>query len=384
VCLQNNGEEIMNHFATRQTFNFIKSGKYMKNRSVLAPLTHNMSLDNGDLSEHEIDWLNKCAEGGFGMIITAATSVSMTGRSWQGQPALITKDQQNSFKKIAENSHKNNALAIVQLHHGGMRSEDEFSTTKAVSPSAYKPDCHYPEGVKEITSIEIESLINDFVHSSKLAYQAGMDGVEIHAAFNFLLSNFSNPVLNKRRDQWGGSFENRNRIIFEIVKRIRSEIPRNFIVGVRLSPENYAHFSGIKIEEQIQLSNALNMLDIDYIHMSLHDAFKKPNHLPEGDETLLQWIKTKLNPEITLIIAGNISNIISADKIISHGADLVAIGKAAVGNPNWVNKINAGQALVKPPFTIDQLSDNGFTLTAIDYMAGINGLVMDEKTKKVA
>lgn len=371
----------MTHFATRQQFNFHKSSKKMKNRSVLAPLTHNMSLDNGDLSEDEIAWLKKCCEGGFGMIITAATSVSMTGRSWKGQPALITNKQQQGFANIAKNARKNNVLAVVQLHHGGMRTEQQFSVEQAVSPSEYAPDNYYPEGVREITSVEIESLINDFVNSSKRAYQAGMDGVETHAAFNFLLSNFSNPALNKRTDQWGGSFENRNRIIFEIVKRVRAEIPRDFIVGVRLSPENYAHFSGIEIEEQIQLSNALHKLGVDYIHMSLYDSFKKPNHLSEGEQTLLQWIKSKLHPEITLMIAGRIADIDAADKITLQGADLVAIGKAAVGNPDWVNRINAGKALISPPYSAKHLSVNGFTTSAIDYMQCITGLVAEEPAK---
>jgi len=371
----------MTNFVTRQEFTFSKSNKHMKNRSVLAPLTHNMSLDNGDLSEQEIAWLSKCSTGGFGMIITAATSVSMTGRSWKGQPALITRAQQEGFARIAKNAKQHGVLAIVQLHHGGMRTEDKYSTAKAVSPSLYELDNHYPEGVREITPFEIESLINDFVISSKRAYQAGMDGIEIHAAFNFLLSNFSNPALNKRTDKWGGSFENRNRIIFDIVKRIRAEIPRNFIVGVRLSPENYAHFTGIDIEEQIQLSNALNKLDIDYIHMSLYDSFKKPNHLPEGTHSLLEWIKAQLDPEITLMIAGNISTITDADKITSQGADLVAIGKAAVGNPDWVNRINSGKTLVKPPYSFKHLTDNGFTHSAIEYMSGISGLVTENEAE---
>ncbi|NRA55804.1 MAG: NADH:flavin oxidoreductase [Gammaproteobacteria bacterium] len=369
----------MTHFATTQPFNFAHSNKLMKNRSVLAPLTHNMSLDNGDISDHEIAWLNKCCAGGFGMIITAATSVSMTGRCWQGQPALITNKQQQGFAKIAKNAHQHNVLAIVQLHHGGMRTEHKFSTAKAVAPSHYLADAHYPHGVEAISCFDIELLINDFVNCAKRAYQAGMDGIEIHAAFNFLLSNFSNPVLNQRTDQWGGSFNNRNRIIFNIVKRVRAEIPSDFIVGVRLSPENYAHFSGIDLAEQIQLSNALHDLGVDYIHMSLYDAFKQPNHLPLGNKTLLQWIKSKLNPAIPLMIAGNISTISAADQLNLQGADLVAIGKAAVGNPDWVNKINAGKTLIKPPYSYENLAHNGFTHSAIDYMTGINGLVAQEK-----
>ena len=369
----------MTNFATRQRFTFAKSNKTMKNRSVLAPLTHNMSADNGDLSEQEIAWLKKCSEGGFGMIITAATSVSMTGRSWKGQPALLTNAQQNSFSRIAKNAKRNDALSIVQLHHGGMRTEHQYSTDEPVSPSYYETDKHYSIGVREITSSEIKTLINDFVSAAKRAYQAGMDGVEIHAAFNFLLSNFSNPELNKRSDQWGGSFENRNRIIFDVVSQIRTHVPRDFIIGVRLSPENYAHFSGIEVEEQLQLSNRLNELDIDYIHMSLHDSFKRPNHIQIGSLTLLQWIKTKLNPEITLMVAGKISDVKNANKIISHGADLVAIGKAAIGNPDWVNRINAGQNLLPLPFSMEHLSAVGFTDSAIEYMAAIAGLVEQHK-----
>jgi len=365
----------MTSFTTRQPFSFSKSGKEMKNRAVLAPLTHNMSFDNGNLSEQEIAWLNSCCEGGFGMIITAATSVSMSARSWQGQPALITDAQQQSFAKIAQNATRNNVLAIVQLHHGGMRAESKFSTQKAVSPSHYRADDHYPEGIRAITTLEIQTAINDFVNAAVRAYNAGMHGIEIHAAFNFLLSNFSNAELNQRSDQWGGSFENRNRIIFQIVERIRRAVSRDFIIGVRLSPENYAHYSGIDIDEQIQLSNALNQLDIDYIHMSLHNAFKQPNHLPKSTHSLLEWIKTVLDPEVTLMIAGNIANLNDADKGIAQGADLVAVGKAAVGNPDWVNKINAGKSLTEQPFSTEHLSSIGFTDSAIHYMSGINGLV---------
>lgn len=371
----------MSQFTTRQAFAFRKTTKVMKNRTVLAPLTHNMSFDNGDLSDAEIAWLKKCATGGFGMIITAATSVSLCGRSWQGQPALVNEKQQDSFAEIARNAKKADALAIVQLHHGGMRTESKYSTGNPVSPSCYSLDEHYPKGVREIASAEIELLINAFVDSSKRAYFAKMDGVEIHAAFNFLLSNFSNPKLNKRKDLWGGSFENRNRIIFEIVKRVRAEVPRDFIVGVRLSPENYGHFSGIDIEEQLHLSNALQTLDIDYIHMSLYDSFKKPNHMPESERSLLQWIKANLAPEVTLIIAGNISDVSSADKVVSQGADLVAIGKAAVGNPDWVNRINSGKALVQAPYTYEHLTEIGFTAPAISYMSGISGLVEQEPAR---
>ena len=112
--------------------------------------------------------------------------------------------------------------------------------------------------------------------------------------------------------------------------------------------------------------------------MSLYDSFKKPNHLPKGEQSLLEWIKSNLDPEIILMVAGNISNITAADKITALGAELVAIGKAAVGNPDWVNRINAGKPLIKAPYSFSHLSGNSFTTAAIEYMAGISGLVVEQ------
>jgi len=364
----------MTNFAARQEFTFINNKK-MKNRVVLAPLTHNMSKDNGDISKDEIDWLAKCGLGGFGMLITAATSVSPCGRSWQGQPGLYTDAQQSQFKAIANNAKKANTLAIVQLHHGGIRTNQRFSDCGPVAPSHITNNGMIPTGTDELSADKINTLIEDFVAAAVRAYQAGMSGVEIHAAFNFLLSNFTNPLLNKRTDQWGGSFENRSRILFTIVTAIRNKLPRDFIIGVRLSPENYAHYKGIDINEQIKLSNELGQLNIDYIHMSLHDVIKKPEHNKSSSQTLLEWIKLQLNPNIPLLVAGKISNIKDADKAISLGADLVAIGTAAVGNPDWVNKVNAGEALITAPYSLKHLTALGFTNNSIDYLRSISGLV---------
>jgi len=364
----------MTNFAARQEYKFINSKK-MKNRIVLAPLTHNMSKENGDLSNDEIDWLEKCALGGFGMLITAATSVSPDGRCWQGQPGLFTDVQQDQFKVIADNANKSDTLAIVQLHHGGIRTAQQYSHAQPVAPSEVALSSNTPDGARELSKNEIDTLIQNFVDSAERAYCAGMSGVEIHAAFNFLLSNFSNPLLNKRTDQWGGSFENRSRVLFTIVSQIRNKLPRDFIIGVRLSPENYSHFTGIDINEQIELGNELAKLNIDYIHMSLHDAFKMPDHNTDDSKSLLEWIKEKLDPNIPLIVAGKISTITDADKAIALGADFVALGTTAVGNPDWVNKVNAGEPLIEAPYSTGHLVNIGFNTASIDYLSSISGLV---------
>jgi len=363
------------NIAARQGFQFKNTNKVTKNRVVLAPLTHNMSAINGDLSTEEIHWLEKCATGGFGMIITAATMVSSTGRSWLGQPGLLNDKQKEQFAHLAKITKRYNALGIVQLHHGGIRTEQNLAGTMPVGPSVYAPDQIRPSGARQLETSEIHQVIDDFCSAAKRAYDSGMDGVEIHAAFNFLLSNFSNPRLNKRQDKWGGSFKNRNRLLTQIILKIRAQLPRNFIIGVRLSPENYAHFQGIDINEQIQLANQLTELDIDYIHLSLHNVFKMPDHLPGSQEPLLSWIKQKLNPNVPLIVAGKIYDQSRADKAISLGADFVALGTAAIGNPDWVNKVNAGSTLADAPYSKTLLENIGFTSQSINYLSTINGLV---------
>ena len=107
-----------------------------------------MSAENGDLSAAELNWLAQCASGGFGMLITAATMVNESGRSWLGQPGLLNDKQLQQFEKIAETARQNEVLSLVQLHHGGIRAEQSLSGCKPVGPSTYLPDDFRPNGAR--------------------------------------------------------------------------------------------------------------------------------------------------------------------------------------------------------------------------------------------
>ena len=109
------------------SFHFERAGLRLKNRAVLAPLTHNMSGAGGDPGQAELDWLARCARGGFGLLIAAATQVQPGGRCWAGQPALMTDAQQQAFTALADSARQAGALAVVQLHHGGMRALPELN-----------------------------------------------------------------------------------------------------------------------------------------------------------------------------------------------------------------------------------------------------------------
>jgi 2,4-dienoyl-CoA reductase-like NADH-dependent reductase (Old Yellow Enzyme family) len=378
----------MNSYALDNTLKFSKANIHAKNRIVLAPMTHNMSSNNGDLSNEEIKWLNNCAEGGFGTLITAATLVQDGGRCWQGQPSLMNDYQQDQFTQISKTAIKNNSLAIVQLHHGGVRSDSKLNTSRPVGPSEIAPNERYPQGVSELTNEGIERLISSFATSAKRVYDAGLHGIELHAAHNFLLCSFLNPTLNQRSDRWGGSIENRSRIIVEVIDKIRNTIPREFLIGVRLSPESYANIIGIECEHQIKVANILADNDIDYIHFSMNDTFKAPNLdlspdrirviSPLKQVTLLTLIKSQLNTQIPLLVAGKVTDIECADKAIDLGADLVAVGTAALGNPDWVNSYHLDKKILRTPFSKAVLIKSGFNKVGLHYLENIDGLVAND------
>ncbi|MGY3903664.1 oxidoreductase [Aeromonas lusitana] len=357
-----------------QDFHFERAGLRLKNRAVLAPLTHNMSQDNGDPSRAELDWLARCARGGFGMLIAAATQVQPGGRCWQGQPALMTDAQQAGFAELAQQAEANGALALIQLHHGGVRAQPALNGGAPVGPSAMAAGDRYPLGVQALTEAEILGLIDAFVRAAERAHGAGLHGVELHAAHHFLLCNFLNPLLNRREDEWGGSLANRARLLIAIVRGIRARLPRTFLVGVRLSPESYAKVQGISLANQLALAGLLAKEDIDYLHFSMGDSFKEVDG-DRGKGSLLTAVHEGVAGRVPLMVAGRIRDADSAGLALAGGADLVAVGSAAIGNPDWMQKVSRALPLRQPPFAATLLTELGFTASALDYLGSLPGLV---------
>lgn len=361
------------HKDLNDEFHFIHAGMRLKNRVVLAPLTHNMSAKNGDPSQAELDWLTLCMRGGFGLIIAAATQVWPGGRCWSGQPALMTPSQQSAFSTLAKTANENEALVLVQLHHGGVRAAPELNASAPFGPSNEPAGGRYPLGVTELKDSDIRELIEAFILAAQRVYEAGLHGVELHAAHNFLLCSFLNPKLNRRVDQWGGSVQNRARFLIEIVRGIRAWMPRQFLIGVRLSPESYANVVGIELENQLAVTRLLADEEIDYVHYSMGDTFKSVNGQVGVD--LLTELSLAIPDHIPMMVAGNIRNARGAKLALVGGANLVAIGTAALGNPDWVKKVEKGISLVCPPYSESWIVEQGFTPEALEYLRTMPGVV---------
>ena len=365
----------MNRFSLGSRLAFPRACKVAKNRAVLAPITHNMSADNGNLSDNELAWLTLCGQGGFGMLITAATQVGAGGRCWAGQPALFNDHQQAQFSNIANMAKQCGALSIVQLHHGGVRAHPSLNSTPPVGPSALPVSARHPNGVTQMSADDIDAMVAAFSDAAVRAYRAGMDGIELHAAHNFLLCNFLNPELNTRQDAWGGSVQKRTKLLRDIIGRIRRNAPRDFMIGVRLSPESYANITGIELAHQITVANILIKCDIDYIHFSMGDTFKLAEQHTEHAVTTLSLIRAGIDTSVPLMVAGHINDETEVNRAFDLGADVVAIGTSALGNPDWPLRVLGRSELHRAPFSEAHLYQQGFNAKAMTYLRGLAGVV---------
>jgi len=294
----------------------------MKNRFMLAPMTNLQSFDDGRLSDEEFRWLTMRAQGGFGLTMTCASHVQAVGKGFPGQLGCFSDDHLTGLSRLASAIRAEESLAVIQLHHAGMRSPQELVDERPVCPSDNEEN-----GARALTLEEVRRLREDFVTAAQRAEKAGFDGVEIHGAHGYILSQFLSPVINQRTDPYGGSLENRARIIFEIIEGVRDHCRPGFLLGVRLSPERF----DLKLGEIIEVSRRLmEDGDIDFLDVSLWDVFKEPVEERFHGRPLFSYFAELDRGEVRLGIAGKIYTASDARKCLEDGADFVLLGRAAI------------------------------------------------------
>jgi len=350
------------------TFN---NGKVMKNRFMLAPMTNVQSYADGRLSDDEYRWLTMRAKGGFGLTMTCASHVQAIGKGFPGQLACFSDDHLEGLSRLATGIKAYQSLAVVQLHHAGMRSPEKEIGEQPVCPSA-----NAKTGARALTGDEVEQLKEDFVAAAARAEKAGFDGVELHGAHGYILCQFLSPIINQRTDRYGGTLGNRARIIFDIIEGIRSRCRPGFLLGVRLSPERF----DLKLGEMCEVAQRL-MSDghIDFLDMSLWDSFKEPEEDEFKGRTLLSCFTDLDRGDVRLGTAGKIRTPNDAMRCLEAGVDFVMLGRAAILHPDFPNqaKTNPDFEPVALPVTRDYLRSQGLGEAFVDYMSTWDGFVED-------
>lgn len=349
-------------------------GPAMKNRFMLAPLTNTQSGADGVMSEDEFHWLTMRAKGGFGLTMTCAAHVQACGQGFPGQLGIFSDKHLPGLTRLAAAIKAEGSLAAVQLHHAGYRSPAPLIGQQPVGPSDDEAT-----GSRALSLGEVEQLVEDFIVAAERAEKAGFDGVEIHGAHSYILCQFLAPALNRRTDRYGGNAENRARVIREIIDGIRARCRPDFNLGLRLSPERF----DLDVREIADLAQSvMTQGAIDYLDMSLWDAFKEPADEAYKGRTLMSYFTELDRGNVRLGVAGKIMTPQHAEEMLNRGADFVLLGRAAILHHDWPNllKADSGFQPIQTPVTVEHLRKEGLGPAFVKYMQGWAGFVAAEET----
>jgi 2,4-dienoyl-CoA reductase-like NADH-dependent reductase (Old Yellow Enzyme family) len=321
----------------------------LPNRIVVAPMCQYSAI-NGCPSQWHYGHFHQLVNSGAGSLIFESTSVNMSGRITLKDLVLSNQKQEIEFTKIVNYIKKICEIKIgIQISHAGRKGSSELPWIKSnypiknkfawktVSASSIKRDNHWPTPNK-LAIEDIYKIINDFKNSTLRAKKIGFDCLEIHMAHGYLLHQFFSPISNKREDEFGGSFENRCKLLLEIAKNIRSVWPKEKILGARITGSDHL-LNGIKIEDTIKLVKKLKDIGIDYVCVSSGGIIPitKLSFKPGYQVYLAEQIKKKTG--IITRTAGMITTLKQAEYIVKNKkADLIAIGREFIKNPTWLIK----------------------------------------------
>ena len=346
-------------------------GKRMKNRFMLAPLTNCQSNDDGTLSDEEFNWLTLRAKGEFGLTMTCAAHVQQIGQGFPGQLGIFSDDHLVGHRRLAEAIKSENSLAVAQLHHAGMRSPAALIGTAPVCPSMDEET-----GARAMTLDEVKQLRDDFIAAAVRSCQAGYDGVEIHGAHGYILCQFLSELYNRRNDEYGGSLENRARILFEIVSGVRQACGPEFLLGVRLSPERF----GIRLAEALDVCEQLIAGgEVDFLDISLWDSFKLPEEEAYQGSSLLSHFARLPRGKVLLTVAGKIMTAEQVQDVLAADVDFVTIGRGAILHHDYPRRVMNDDRFepVSLPVSRAHLAQEGLSERFIEYMGGWKGFVAD-------
>ena len=332
-----------------------KIGKMsIKNRLVMSPMGCGLANLDGTPSEDMIAFYEARAIGGAGLIIPEITRVNDVHGAGLMRQLSVTKDRHiEPLSKLAEAVHKHGSKIFIQLHHPGRETVSALLGGQPVVAPSPIPCKYLKQETRELKTEEVKELINQFINGAVRVQKAGCDGVELHAAHGYLLQQFLSPYTNKREDEYGGSFENRLRMIQEIIVGIRKVCGPDFPIGVRLSVEEFLEKTGvteeyIHIQDGIKIAMVLEETGIDFIDVScgLYETgitSVEPISFPQGwRRDMIKAVKTHVN--IPVIGVSAIKEPAVAEKFLEDGVeDFVSMGRTWLADENWGKKVQEGR-----------------------------------------
>jgi 2,4-dienoyl-CoA reductase-like NADH-dependent reductase (Old Yellow Enzyme family) len=321
---------------------FIRNLK-IKNRIVMPPMVcAGFTGEDGLLTLKNIERYRDRARGGVGLIIIEATCVNKTGKLSPNQLGIWSDDHIKGFNRLASYCHEYDAKALVQIHHAGL-AVARGVTGDPVAPSDFQGLSKTNQNVRAraLTLAEIGTLQNEFVEAALRARKAGLDGIELHGAHGYLISQFLSPLVNKREDDYGGSLVNRTRFATEIISKIRQAAGEDFLISCRIGCNEP------DIESSIQIAKLLEKAGADMLHIStgmnnfLAGETVHPTVPPYFHYNWIVYGGTQIKEQVKVpvIVVNGIRTPVEATYLVQNNyADFVAIGRGLLVDHEWANK----------------------------------------------
>lgn len=293
-------------------------------------MTTYSSDEDGLIVPSELDFLERRAQAGFGMVMTAACYVHKSGHAFPGQWRCYHDDCiEPSLRPAAKVIQAHGSAAVLQIHHGGRQSPSRLCG-QPVSASAVPSERPNAETPKEMSQGEIDEIVQAFADGARRAKEAGYDGVEIHGANTYLLQQFVSPHSNRRTDAYG-----QDPFLFscQVTEAVIEAVGPDFPIGYRFSPEEM-ETPGIRLDRTLQLLDRLCAYPLAWLHISL-GKFSQGSIVGDYEDATLTRVHRHLAGRVPLIGVGSVKTHEDARACLETGCELVAVGRAAITEPDW-------------------------------------------------
>jgi len=324
------------------------NGMTLKNRFVRSATWEGMAAEDGSCTPKLVDTMAHLSEGGVGLIITGHAYVKKQGQAGERQLGIYEDRLIGGLRKMTDVVHQKGGAIIAQLAHSGLFADPSLTGYPPVGPSVISGIAKH--NVQEMTLSDIKNVVESFGLAAQRAQTAGFDGVQLHVAHGYLLSQFLSPFFNRRSDRYGGNIENRAIIHLEIIDAVRSYVGKDYPVLIKMNTRDFIE-GGLELEESLKAGKLLAQNQLDAIELSGGTGLSgKLNPIRTGirkktDEAYFEdaAVLFKEHIDIPIILVGGLRSFEVAERIVDSGiADYISMSRPFIREPDLINRWKSG------------------------------------------
>jgi 2,4-dienoyl-CoA reductase-like NADH-dependent reductase (Old Yellow Enzyme family) len=324
------------------------NGMILFNRFVRSATWEGMAGEDGSVTPKLTECMTNLAKGGVGLIISSHAYVQRAGQAGPWQLGVYGDELIPGLKAMTDAVHKNNGRIVMQLAHAGFFANAKLTGQPPFAVSEVEGIAKAPR--KELTAQDIIEIVLFFAAAAERAKKAGFDGVQIHAAHGYLLSQFLSPAFNRRTDIYGGAIENRAKALMDTLKAVRESVGKDYPVLVKMNSSDFME-NGLSIEDSIKVGKMLEEGGIDAIELSggvLTGGKLSPSRMGIHSEDKEAYFRQEAkafrdNVNVPLILVGGNRSYNTAERLISEGtADYISMSRPLIREPGLINRWKSG------------------------------------------